>query len=154
MDEAEIQLTREYPMPKYAAALCLAALLICAALHARDDDPEPKIPAVQPRAIVVRGLPREMGQFDRPASIRSERHLAEVVPNEETRRAILKQVNFEKEHLLLFCWVGSSGDRLRPAKGKAGEATFELAHGEEGKINYHAKLFAIPARAKVVVKTR
>jgi hypothetical protein len=141
-------------MPKYAAILCLAAPLSCAALHARDDDPEPKLPAVQPREIVVRGLPREMGQFDRPTSIRSERHLAEVVPNEETRRAILKQVNFNKERLLLFCWNGSIGDRLKPAKSGAGEANFEFTGGREDKAGYHAKLFAIPARAKVVVKSR
>ena len=136
-------------MPKLTAALCLPLLL--AGALAAGDDPEPKARAVQPREIAVAGLPRVNGQYDKPISIPSERHLAELVPNEQTRRAILKQVNFEKERLLLFCWFGSPRDSLVPAKSKAGEANFEITRAPAKKAVLQARLFAVPARAKVKV---
>jgi hypothetical protein len=139
-------------VPKDAAIFL--ALLLSPSLYARDDDPEPKSRAVKPREIVVKGLPRLAGSSDRPIIVPSEKRLAELVPNEDARASILKQVNFRKEHLLLFCWTGANSDRLTPVNSKAGGANFEITAKEDGKATYHAKLFAVPARAKVKVTTR
>src|SRR4051812_3050590 len=116
-------------MPKYAAALCLALLpSLCAA----DDDPEPRPKAVKPREIVVAGLPTGRGSVENPTSISSEKHLAELIPGKEVRAAILEQVDFRKERLLLFSWCGGL-DRLTPVAGKPGEATFRVhARHREG----------------------
>ena len=136
-------------MPKLVAPPCLA-LLLAAALVA-GDDPEPKARAVQPREIAVAGLPRVNGQYDKPISIASERHLAEQVSDEAVRATILKQVNFRKERLLLFSWFGSPRDSLQPAPSKAGEANFEITRAITKKAVLQARLFAVPAKARVKV---
>jgi hypothetical protein len=138
-------------MPKHTAALCLA-LLLAAALPAREDDPEPRARPVKPREIVVAGLPATLGSHDAPTSIPDEKHLAEVVPNGEARKAILTEVNFRRERLLLFSWCGAVGARLTPVEGKAGEAAFEFTPGFRARdcVQY-TRLFAVPARAKVKV---
>jgi hypothetical protein len=138
-------------MPKYAALFL--ALILSPSLHARDDDPEPKAKAVKPREIVVAGLPAGRGSVESPTSIPSEKRLAELVPNEDARAAILKQVDFKKERLLLFSWAGGE-DRLTPVEGKPGEAAFEFVAGLSDEILTHAKLFAVPIKAKVKVTAR
>src|SRR5262245_41610081 len=140
-------------MTKHAFALCLAVTLSAAATSA-GDDPEPKGKAVMPREIVVAGLQSGDGTYDAPTRITTQKQLAELVPDEQTRGAILKAVNFRKEHLLLFRWSGSGSGRIVPVQSKAGEANFEFT-GAGLKIHVaHAKLFAVPARAKVKVTTR
>jgi hypothetical protein len=114
-------------MPKTAVSLCLALLLV-AALDARYD-PELKSKTPKPREIVAKGLLVATGIYDTPTTIASERHLAKLVTIKETRDAILKQVDFTKEKLLLFSWSGTVGDRLKPLPGKAIEANFEFTIG-------------------------
>jgi hypothetical protein len=110
-------------MPKYVA-LCLAALLLPAAVLARDDDPEPRPRPAKPRAIRGVGpIPATRGSYDRPTRITTAKQLGEVVNDRKAEAAILKAVDFGKEHLLLFCWSGSRADSLAPAEGKVGEAT-------------------------------
>jgi len=133
------------------AAVCLVALLP-AALFAQDD-PEPKARAVQPREIVVEGLPVRGGRPPRPILLPTEKHLAEVIPDANVRAAILKKVDFEKEHLVLFSWIGSGGDRISPTKSKTGEACFEFESSVDKSKGFHAHLFAIPRGAKVKVTT-
>ena len=136
-------------MPK-CVMLCLA-LLLPAVVAARDHDPEPKPKAVTPREIVDDGLPGGRGNVESPTSISSETHLAELVPDKGVRAAILKQVDFRKERLLLFRWHGGGFDRLTPVEGKPGEAAFEFAAGDAKETCDQAKLFAVPAGAKVKV---
>ena len=140
-------------MPKYATGLLLAAplLLLPALMRADDADPEPRARAVKPREIVVAGLPTGEGNVHTPISIPSEKHLAEVLADRDVRAAILKQVDFRKEKLLLFRWFGGR-DSLTPVEGGPGLAAFEYVRGKSKDLAAHAKLFAIPARAKVVVK--
>jgi hypothetical protein len=113
-------------MPKYAGGLCLAALLLPAFMRAQDD-PEPKAKAVKPREIVA-GLPGGQGSVESPTSIPSEKHLAELIADKDVQAAILKQVDFKKERLLLFSWAGGD-DRLTPVEGRRGEAAFEFVAG-------------------------
>lgn len=108
---------------------------------------------MKPREIVVAGLPTGRGSVNTPISIPSKKHLAEVVPDADVRAAILKQVDFEKERPLLFRWFGGE-DRLTLVGGKPGEAAFEFVAGERKDFVAHARLFAIPARAKVKVTQR
>jgi hypothetical protein len=143
------------PMPKWITALFLAALLLPAGAPAADADPEPPARAVKPREVVVRTrLAGGVGNVIAPLRIRSARALAELLVNEEARAALLKQVDFKKEHLLLFSWSGSGGDRLTAAESKAGEANFEFSAGFTDDLRRHAKLFAIPAKAKVKITNR
>ena len=109
---------------------------------------------MKPREIVVAGLPTGRGSVERPTSIPSEKHLAELIADKDVQAAILKQVDFKKERLLLFRWAGSGFDRLTPVAGQPGEATFEFVAGPSDEILTHAKLFAVPAKAKVKVTSR
>jgi hypothetical protein len=140
-------------MPKYAALLL--AVSLSPALHARDDDAEPRPKAVKPRAITKFGpVPAQRGSYDKPTRITTKKHLLEVIGKENAGSPILDAVDFRKEHLLLFCWGGSRGDSLDPAEGKAGEANFTFTPGKDKNNAPHVGLYAIPAKAKVKVTTR
>jgi hypothetical protein len=138
-------------MPKYAALLFL--VILSATLHARDDDPEPRPKSVKPREVAVPQSARLAGRgsYDAPVSIPSGRRLAELVTDKEARAAIAKQVDFGREKLVLFSWTGTSRDRLTPVKGAPGEAAFEYELGRAFDVAGHARLFAVPAHAKVKV---
>lgn len=140
-------------MLKNVVAMCTTILLL-PALAAREADPEPKTKPVQPREIVVAGLPQMRGRPDAPYSIASEKDLAGMIADREARAAILKRVDFRKERLLLFSWQGEVDDRLTPLAGNAGEANFEHAYTPSRRAVHYAKLFAVPARAKVKVTTK
>jgi hypothetical protein len=137
-------------MPKYAALLFL--VILSATLHARDDDPEPKPKAVKPRAIIKFGpVLSARGSYDKPTRVTTQKQLLDVVGKENAGGAIMKAVDFRKEHLLLFCWSGSRGDLLEPADGKAGEANFTFTPGKEKNNALHVGTYAVPAKAKVKV---
>jgi hypothetical protein len=76
-----------------------------------------------------------------------------LIPDKGVRAAILKQVDFRKERLLLFSWAGSSGDRLL-LRGRQEEIAFEYSRGDTEDLHLHARLFAVPARAKVKVTAK
>jgi hypothetical protein len=110
---------------------------------------------VKPREIVAAGLPAVGdGSIDKPTSIPNEERLAELIPSQTERAAILKQVNFRKDRLLLFSWCDGRGDQLTPTEGKAGEAVFEYAQGKTRDCVQQARLFAALAWAKVKVTTQ
>jgi hypothetical protein len=136
-------------MPKTAAALCL--LLLVATLSYAGDALGAKGKGAKPRRIRSGPVFAVRGSHDRPTLIATEKELREAVRDRMAEAAILKQVDFRKEHLLLFCWSGSRGDLLVPAEGKAGEANFTFTPGKEKNNALHVGLFAVPARAKVKV---
>jgi hypothetical protein len=116
-------------------------------------DPEPVAKPIKPREIVVAGLPTGLGKPMKPQRFKSEKELAAVVTDKTTRAAILKGLDFRKEHLVLFSWAGSGGDRLEPAFGKPTEAAFTLRKGITLDLKQHTKLFAISAKAEPKVIT-
>jgi hypothetical protein len=136
---------------------CLAALLLNTASLppslANDTSPEPTA-NTKARAIEVKGLPTGRGDYDKPTRITTEKELAKAIPDKEVRAAILKQADLKKEHLLLFIWSGSGGDRLSLKDENKGEVTFEFTHGLRSDLRPHAHLFAIPAKSKFKVTVK
>src|SRR5438045_2813578 len=100
-------------------------------------DPEPAPKAVKPRLVAVSGLPTGRGDATKPIRIENEKKLAELVPDKEAREVILNAVDFKKEHLLLFSWSGSGGDRIGAEEGKAGEAAFTYSQGLTDDLRRH-----------------
>lgn len=127
--------------------ILLVAALLVPALTAADTDPKP----VKARALTAANLPGGLGKVETPLRFASEKELAVRVPDAAQRAAIVKQVDFEKEHLVLFSWSGSGGDKLAPTEGKPGEAAFVYTAGFTDDLRRHAHLFAVPAKAKVLV---
>jgi hypothetical protein len=63
---------------------------------------------------------------------------------------IKKEVNFEREKLLVFSWQGSGGDRLRPALEKeAGKAivVFHYTAGLTDDLRRHFHVYVLPRDA-------
>jgi hypothetical protein len=125
----------------YPAAILLAFVA---------SDPEPEVKPTKPRELAAAGFAFAPGQPTEPRRISTEKELAAVLADKAARAALLKKVDLRKEHLLLFTWAGSGGDRVEPAAGaaKAGEAAFIYRPGVTFDLVQHTKLFAIPARAK------
>jgi hypothetical protein len=127
--------------------ILLLSTVLFSALPAAD--PEPK--SAKARAIASANLPGGLARYDDPQRFATEKELAVRVPEAAQRAAILKQIDFEREHLVLFSWTGSGGDKITPVEGKVGEATFDYTAGFTDDIARHARLFAIPAKATVKV---
>lgn len=135
-------------MAKYLILL-LSAVVLAATAAANDDDPDPP---QKPRWREVRikiGMTKDE-RFAAPIRFESQEALAAVMNSASLTKEILKEVDLSKEHLLLFCWSGSSGDRLQ-AGGKASEVTFEYTAGEKVDGFRHVKMFTVPAKAKVKI---
>lgn len=135
-------------MTKYLTLL-LSAVVLAATARGSDADPEPPMMSQVREVRIGIGLTKD-DRFAAPTRIKSREELAAVMNSESLEKTILKVVDFRKEHLLLFAWGGSSGDRLKVA-GKASEATFEYTAGKTDDVFRHVKMFAVPARAKVKV---
>lgn len=135
-------------MTKYLTLL-LSVLVLAATAPASADDPEPPMkPPVREVRIGI-GLITD-ARFADPTRMKSREELAEVMNSASLTKAILKEVDFRKEHLLLFIWSGSRGDRLKAA-GKASEVTFEYTAGKTDDVFRHVIMFTVPAKAKVKV---
>lgn len=76
---------------------------------------------------------------------------------DRTSEAIEKQVDFTKEHLLLFKWSGSGRDKLEFSveEGKDGPVVvFKLTPGLTRDLRQHSRLFAVSKSAAFRVGDR
>jgi hypothetical protein len=131
----------KWPVALAAVTLALAAT----ASPARPADPEP--PPAKVREIGVEFALSGRAQWDAPFRVRSKKELAGMLPK-ETAEAIARGVDFRREHLLLFWWTGSGGDRLAATR-KGEVVTFTITFGESNESVRQSRAYVIPARAKV-----
>jgi hypothetical protein len=112
--------------------------------------PAPNTPSARELDVAGLRLPPRFGRFTDPTKITSLAELARAVPDGAAQAAIIKQVNFKNECVLLFAWSGSGRDRLSVGlgKGKKGpEEVFTLHPGNTLDLRAHVKLFALPKTA-------
>ena len=64
-------------------------------------------------------------------------------------KALMKQVDFEKERVVLFFWDWAGGDKIVPVAGKPG--TFTYSFTGVGKGGFGSKIFVVPKGAEVKV---
>jgi hypothetical protein len=85
-----------------------------------------------------------------PVEVTSADELKKAKPlaDDAGRDALAKQIDFEKEKLVLFVWGGSGGDKLL-AGGDAKEVTFTHTPGLTFDLRQHFRAFAVPKDAKV-----
>jgi hypothetical protein len=106
------------------------------------------------REIDLKGYKAEWksGSVLKPAEIVNAEELAKAIPDKEWQAKITRQVDFAKEKLLFFVWMGSSGDRLSfvTAPGKDGQpVVFRYAENFEHMMvaPQHFRLYVIPREA-------
>jgi ABC-type molybdate transport system substrate-binding protein len=105
-------------------ALAVAGLVALSAAAAEDGVKKGKAAVV--REIELKGfwgsLPKRVAS--KPLHISSADELTKAIPDEEVRDQIAKQVDFAKDQLVIFSWVGSGTDKL----------TYQVEEGEKGPV--------------------
>jgi hypothetical protein len=129
------------------SAMLVAVLFLAASAFAADDKPAVKeIPTKDLKVAFPKG-----GKADQPAEIKTADELSKSAALKDAVDEIKKQVNFEKEKLVLFTWGGSGGDKITPDEKTAG--TFTLTRGLTRDLRMHIHLFVVPKDAAVKVVT-
>jgi hypothetical protein len=100
------------------------------------------------RELTLKGVKgSEKGTIDKPTVIASADDLAKAMLGDDATATIKKEVNFDKEQVLLFAWAGSGGDKLTALAGKD-EVTFQYAPGRTKDLRQHFHAFVIPKNMK------
>ena len=138
-------------------AIVLPLILFAVAATA-DERPAPPAPLV--KEITGIPLPHKAdfsGSVEKPAVITDEAALAKHFPDDKTRAKLAELVDFDKQHLLLFQWSGSGGDRLT-ARVEASDSEqviiFDYTPGLTRDLRQHAKLFAVTKGIAWKVQTK
>ena len=132
------------------SVLCAVAMLLVVPAFAADD-----VPAVRP--LDTKGVKFDFekgGHQPKPVEIKTAEELAKsaLLADDASRDAIKKQVNFEKEKVIVFVWAGSGGDKIAGALSKDGKtATFTYKAGLTDDLRRHAFAYAVPKDAEVKV---
>src|SRR5262245_38201288 len=100
------------PIPTSICLFLAVVALALSAAYADETNKEGKDGLV--REIDLKGciLGKTTGVATKPTKIANAEQLAQAIPDKESRDRIAKQVDFDKEELLFFTWIGSATDRL------------------------------------------
>ncbi len=126
------------------AAICLAIPWLSAA-----DEGKKAV-----RELDLTGVMPANGTVERPRAITTEAELATAFPDTTVRARLAKEVDFDKEQLLLFTWSGSGQDNLTAAfkvlceKSKESQVVFRYTAGDSTDRKGHAHLFVVPKDKK------
>ncbi|AMV30390.1 hypothetical protein VT84_38715 [Gemmata sp. SH-PL17] len=134
------------------SGMCAVLMLVVGAAFA-DESAKPVARAIDLKDVRV--VAQSDGGKPKPSEIKSAKELADslLFADATGRDAIKKQVDFEKEKIVVFAWSGSGQDKLTAAMSKDGKtAEFTLKTGLTDDLRRHALVFAVPKDAKVEVK--
>ncbi|HVL13334.1 MAG TPA: hypothetical protein VM529_12275 [Gemmata sp.] len=127
-------------------ACAVLAAFVVGSLAVADDkkDKEKDKPAVKEIATKALKLtPAKMGKATDPTTIK-------------TAEEIARQIDFEKQSLLVFAWAGSGRDNITASIGadsdKKSIVYVEYIRGKTRDLRQHVRLFAVPKDLKVVVE--
>jgi hypothetical protein len=124
-------------------AICALGLLL--PLGTLADEPKDKksdeIPAL--KELSAKGVKFvENGKVTAPTVVKSAKELANVMADKDEQKRVEKEVNWDKQYLLVFSWGGSGGDKLSSdVKGK--EALFTYKPGLTRDFRMHMRLYAV-----------
>lgn len=98
-------------------------------------------------------LPQDLtrGGFDKPIVIDSDRELRKVLKDNAVQERLDREVNINKQKLLVFAWSGSGGDKL-DYKVEKKKVVFQFKPGMTKDLRQHIELFALDKDAKYRVK--
>ena len=134
------------------ATSCLIVLVGFAAVAtttapAKDDKPLPPIKqlsGVSPARGVFKTTTR-----GKPIVIKSEKDAAKHFTGDDLAK-LKKQVDFEKQFVLVFAWRGSGGDRLtfNVAESFPEQIFFSLKRGRTRDLRSHVKVYVLRSNVK------
>ena len=140
------------------ACAILAAMFTCSVMLAEDKKDEKKDVKPAVKEIATKDLKLkfpEKGKATEPTTIKSEEELAKDPVVGSAADALKKQIDFEKQNLLVFAWAGSGGDKLTASIGAEDKKSIvyvEYIRGLTRDLRQHIHLFAVPKDLKVVVE--
>lgn len=133
------------------ACVTLAVLFVASGVGAADK-PVPLVPIDTKAKSIAVAVP-ERGDMLKPTEIKSADELAKSpLFAKADAEKVKKEVNFEKEKLVVFAWSGSGQDRVAGTlvtADKKATATFVFTPGATLDLRSHAKLFVLPKDATV-----
>jgi hypothetical protein len=97
-------------------------------------------------------FPEKPGKATEPAAVTSAEALGNNPVVGGAADEIKKQVNFDKEKLLVFAWAGSGQDMVAVTaaeKDKKTVLTVTYTPGKTRDLRQHVKLFAVPKDAEL-----
>jgi hypothetical protein len=138
-------------------SFALTVMLVCSALLAADDkDKDKDKPTV--KEIATKDLKLNLargGKATEPTTISSTEELAKNPTVKDAAHDIKKQIDFEKEKLIVFAWSGSGGDKVTASIGadsnKKPIVYVEYIRGLTRDLRMHVRLFIVPKDLKVEV---
>jgi hypothetical protein len=135
----------------------LALAILFAGSVAYADDKEKDKPTV--KEIATKDLKikfPEAGKPTEPATIKTAEELKKNPVVGAAADEIAKQIDFDKQSLLVFAWSGSGGDKITASIGAGADGKAivfaELLPGKTFDLRQHVRLFAVPKDLKVVVE--
>ncbi|MFP6693802.1 MAG: hypothetical protein VB875_12325 [Pirellulales bacterium] len=109
------------------------------------------------RGLKPTAQPNKRGRANEPTVIKDKAGLVESFTDKSSQDAALKQINFNKEILLIFRWAGSGQDRIAATSKKTGESiqvVFGYTRGLTRDLRRHLKIYAVAKDAKWKVETK
>ncbi len=133
----------------------VAALFAGSVLLAAEDkkDDKPTVKEIPTKDLKI--TPPKTGKVTEPTTITSAEDLAKNPIVGGAADDIKKQIDFDKQKLVVFAWSGSGGDSVTASIGadsdKKSIVYVEYIRGKTRDLRQHVHLFAAPKDLKVVV---
>jgi len=90
------------------------------------------------------------GKWNEPNLVTGEDDLKKLIPDEATRKRLMKEVDFKTHVLLVFVWEGSVGDKLEFAilESFPEQVKFSLLPSGQRRNRIHIELFAVKKESR------
>ena len=134
-------------------ASAIVALLFVGSLALAADD-KPTVKEIPTKDLKVK-FPEKGGKATEPTIYTAAEDVAKSPVVGGAVEEIKKQVNFEKEKLVVFAWGGSGGDKLATditVADKKTTAVFTLTRGLTRDFRQHIHLYVVPKDADVKIE--
>ena len=136
------------------AAFVAGSLAVAADDKEKQDKDKPTVKEIATKDLKL--THPKMGKATEPATIKTAEELKKNAVAGAAAEEIAKQVDFEKQSLLVFAWAGSGQDKITASIGadsdKKSIVYVEYLPGKTRDLRQHVRLFAVPKDLKVVVE--
>ncbi|HSQ57471.1 MAG TPA: hypothetical protein VLM40_17245 [Gemmata sp.] len=135
-------------------ASAILAAILAASLAAADDKDKPTVKEIPTKGLKIT-FPK-MGKATEPTKIKSLEELKKNAVVGAAAEEIAKQIDFEKQDLLVFAWSGSGQDKITASIGASSDGKpivyAEYLPGKTRDLRKHVRLFAATKGLKVEVE--
>lgn len=120
--------------------LCVLALMMISALDLSADENKKDVV----RKLNVKGVaPNRRGRPNKPTVLKTADEMSKAIKSKDVVARLQKEVDFEKQNVLLFSWAGSGQDKLSFIVAKENVVVFQFQRGRTRDLRPHVHAFAI-----------